>query len=389
MRPTAAVVDLAAVRANAAELARRAAPAALCAVVKADGYGHGAVAAARAALAGGADWLAVALVEEGIELREAGVTAPILLLSEPRPTEMVEVVAHDLRPSVYTAAGLAAAAAAAAAADAGVPVHLKIDTGMNRVGARSDDAVRLARAVATKANLRLEGVWTHCAVADDPGDPFTDVQLERYERVLDKVGAAARRPGTSGDERPEPLRRHAANSALLLAAGRPDASALRRRGRYDMVRAGIALYGLPPNAGMAADVAGLAPAMRLRSQVAHVKRVAAGEGVSYGLLHRFTSDRYVATVPIGYADGVRRDYGLRGGAVLIGGRRRAVVGAVTMDQLMVDCGTSGDVAVADEVVLIGVQGEASIDAAEVAERLGTIPYEVVCDIGRRVRRLYS
>ena len=389
MRPTTAVVDLAAVRANATELARRAAPAAFCAVVKADGYGHGAVAVARAALAGGADWLAVALVEEGIELREAGVPAPILLLSEPRPTEMVEVVAHDLRPSVYTAAGLAAAAAAAAAGDARVPVHLKIDTGMNRVGARPDDAVLLARAVAAKSNLRLEGVWTHCAVADDPGDPFTDVQLERYQRVLEELGDGDRRPRASDDERPEPFRRHVANSALLLAGDRPDASAVRRRGRYDMVRAGIALYGLPPSVDMAAEVAGLEPAMQLRSQVAHVKRVTAGEGVSYGLVHRFESDRNVATVPIGYADGVRRDYGLRGGEVLIGGRRRAVVGVVTMDQLMVDCGTAGDVAVADEVVLIGTQGDESIGAAEVAERLGTIPYEVVCDIGRRVRRLYS
>lgn len=390
MRPTTAVVDLAALQDNAAELVRRAAPAALCAVVKADGYGHGAVAAARAALAGGAQWLAVALVEEGIELREAGVTAPVLILSEPRPNEMVEVVAYDLRPSVYTAAGLAAAAAAAAAGNVALPVHLKVDTGMNRVGAQPPDAVLLARAVADKASLRLEGVWTHCAVADEPDDPFTDVQLQRYEQVLADLeagngdGSAATRDGGT----PQPPKRHAANSALLLAAARPGASPIRRRGRYDMVRAGIALYGLPPRADLAAEVAGLQPAMRLHTQVAHVKQVSAGEGVSYGLEHRFAEDRCVATVPIGYADGVRRDYGLRGGQVLIGGRRRPVVGTVTMDQLMVDCGSDGAVAVGDEVVLIGAQGDESISAVEVAERLGTIPYEVVCDVGRRVRRLY-
>lgn len=390
MRPTAAVVDLEAVGANAAELARRAAPAALCAVVKADGYGHGAVAAARAALAGGAVWLAVALLEEGIELREAQVTSPILLLSEPRPDEMVEVVAHDLRPSVYTPAGLAAGAAAAAARDVCLPVHLKIDTGMNRVGARPGDALLLARAIAAKAQLRLEGVWTHCAVADDPDDPFTDVQLQRYEQALAELEADSRErpPGSSGVGVSKPLRRHAANSALLLAGGRPGAPPIRRRGRYDMVRAGIALYGLAPAVDLVADAAGLRPAMRLRTQVAYVKQVTAGEAVSYGLAHTFSTDRYVATVPIGYADGVRRDYGMRGGEVLIGGRRRPVVGTVTMDQLMVDCGTSGDVAVADEVVLIGTQGDESIGAGEVAERLGTIPYEVVCDIGRRVRRLY-
>ena len=386
MRPTTAVVDLAALEANAAELARRAGSAELCAVVKADGYGHGAVAAARAALAGGAGWLAVALVEEGVELRAAGVTAPILLLSEPRPNEMVEVAAHDLRPSVYSAEGLAAAAAAAAAANRRLPVHLKVDTGMNRVGARAEDAVTLARAIAAKADLMLDGVWTHCAVADELHNPFTEKQLARYERVLGDLAAADGVPGG--------FRRHAANSALLLAAGRPDASPLRRGARYDMVRVGVALYGLAPSADLAGDLSGLTPSMGLVTEVSFVKTVRAGEAVSYGLAHRFDTDRRVATVPIGYADGVRRDYGLRGGQVLIGARRRPVVGAVTMDQLLVDCGPAdcgpagADVAAGDEVVLLGAQGDESIGAAEVADRLGTIPYEVVCDVGRRVRRHY-
>ena len=390
MRPTSAIVDLGALEANAAELARRAAPAELCAVVKADGYGHGAVAAARAALAGGASWLAVALVEEGIELRQAGVAAPILLLSEPRPTEMVEVVAHDLRPSVYSPTGLAAAAAAATAGNHRLPVHLKIDTGMHRVGAHPDDAVLLATAIEARDQLRLEGVWTHCAVADELGNPQTDLQLERYEQVLKALDAEVgdRPPVTAGGSDPPPFRRHAANSALLLAGARRDASPIRRRGRYDMVRAGIALYGLPPSTDLRHDVAGLRPAMQLRTQVSFVKRVAAGEGVSYGLKYRLDSDRHIATLPIGYADGVRRDYGMRGGSVLIGGRRRPVVGVVTMDQLMVDCGERSDVSIGDEAVLIGTQGDESISAADVADRLGTIPYEVVCDVGRRVPRHY-
>ena len=222
-------------------------------------------------------------------------------------------------------------------------MHLKIDTGMNRVGARPEDALLLARAVAAKSDLRLEGVWTHCAVADELDNPFTEAQLERYEQVLGLLAAADGVPG--------PLRRHAANSALLLSGCRPDASPIRRRGRYDMVRAGIALYGLSPGADLAGDIEGLRPVMGLRTEVAYVKTVRAGEAISYGLAHRFDSDRQVATVPIGYADGVRRDYGLRGGQVLIGGRRRSVVGIVTMDQLMVDCGAGGDVAAGDEVVL--------------------------------------
>ena len=382
MRPTSAIVDLAALQANAAELARRAAPAELCAVVKADGYGHGAVATARAALAGGATWLAVALVEEGSELRQAGLTAPILLLSEPRPTEMVEVVAHDLRPAVYTAPGLAAAAAAATTGDHRLPVHLKVDTGMNRVGAHPDDVALLAKAIEARAQLHLEGVWTHCAVADELGNPHTDVQLERYEQALKTLEADL------GAPEPGSFHRHVANSALLLAAGRPDAPPIRRRGRYDMVRAGIALYGLPPSAELRNEVQGLRPAMELHTQVSFVKTVAAGEGVSYGLAYRLDSDSHVATLPIGYADGVRRDYGLRGGAVLIRGRRRPVVGAVTMDQLMVDCGPESDVSIGDEAVLIGTQGDETITAADVADTLGTIPYEVVCDVGRRVRRHY-
>jgi alanine racemase len=368
VRPTRATVHLDAIGHNVAALAELARPALMCAVVKADGYGHGALATARVAVESGADWLAVALVEEGIELREGGITAPILILSEPRPNEMFEVVQHDLVPAVYSAAGCAAAAAAAATLAEPLPVHLKIDTGMHRVGASPDQAVQLADAVANKPTLRLAGVWTHCAVADDLDDDYTARQLETYEAVLGELAAAGHTPDY----------RHAANSAVLL--GHP-------QGHYDLVRVGIASYGLEPSRALA-GVVDLRPAMDLTSEVSFVKTVAAGERISYGLKHSFETETVVATVPIGYADGVRRSYARHGGEVLIGGERRPVVGTVTMDHLMVDCGADSGVEPGAEVVLIGEQGGQRITATDVADRLGTINYEVTCDIGRRVRRVY-
>jgi alanine racemase len=368
VRPTRATVSLEAIAHNVAALVEVASPALMCAVVKADGYGHGALATARVAVESGAAWLAVALVEEGIELRRGGIGAPILLLSEPRPNEMFEVVEHNLTPAVYSAAGCAAAAAAAASRPEPLPVHLKIDTGMHRVGAAPEEALQLADAVANKPTLRLAGVWTHCAVADDVANEFTDIQLGAYEMVLGELEAAGHVPDL----------RHAANSAVLL--GHP-------RGHYDLVRVGIATYGLEPSKSLA-GVVDLHPAMDLASEVSFVKAVAGGERISYGLQHRFDSDTLVATVPIGYADGVRRSYARHGGQVLIGGKRRNIVGTVTMDQIMVDCGEDREVGTGDEVVLIGSQGSETITATEVAERLGTINYEVTCDIGRRVRRVY-
>lgn len=358
-------IDLEAVAANVAALRDRVAPAAVCAVVKAGGYGHGAVEVARAAVDAGADWLAVAHVAEGEALRDAGLRAPVLLLSEPDLSLMPRVVDADLRPTLYTHAGIAAASEAADAAGVTLPAHLKVDTGMRRVGADPVDAVARAKEIVAAPGLELEGVWTHLAVADDPDDPFTAEQLRRYDAVLDELAAAGTRPAV----------RHAANSAAAIA--HPAA-------RYDLVRCGIAVYGIAPSARLSGDVA-LQPAMTLRSEVAFVKQVGAGEGISYGLRHRVERDTTVATVTIGYADGVRRRLSEVGGEVLIGGRRRPIVGTITMDQLMVDCGDD-PVAPGDEVVLIGRQGDAAISADEWAEHLETIAYEVVCGIGPRVCR---
>jgi alanine racemase len=394
LRPVWAGVDLAAIRSNARLLARVAAPAALCAVVKADGYGHGALAVARAALSGGARWLAVALVEEGIELREGGIAAPILVLSEPHPDAMAAVVSYRLVPTLYTERGLAAAASAVEAAAGGggagggspgggygagggrsaspLPVQVKVDTGMHRVGAQPAEAVRLAVEVARHPALLLGGFFTHFAVADEPESPFTGRQLAAYLGACSQLTAAGVEAGL----------RHAANSAGAL--WHPDA-------RLDMVRCGIALYGLSPNAAGGPHVDGLVPAMSLRAQVSYVKTVEAGECLSYGLRYRLGERSVVATVPIGYADGVPRRLGAVGGQVLIRGRRLPIAGTVTMDQITVDCGPPGshpEVSAGDEVVLIGSQGDETISAWEWARLTDTIAYEVVCGISQRVPRVY-
>lgn len=368
MRPTRAHVDLDAVRHNVGVLVDSLAPAQVCAVVKADGYGHGSLAVSRAALDAGAAWLAVALVEEGAVLRKAGIDAPILLLSQPRGRDLEAALRWDLRVAVYSGDAPEVLSSAAAAVGCEARVHLKVNTGMNRLGVAPDEAVSLARRLADQPGLNLEGVWTHCATADEVDDPFTDTQLDRFEAVLADLAS----------EGLEPRLVHAANSA---------AATCHPRSRHDLVRCGIAVYGLAPAPELAGSL-DLRPALRLTSEVAHTMEVRAGEGVSYGLRHRFAADTLVATIPIGYADGVPRQLSARGGHVLIGGRRRPMVGVVTMDMLMVDCGPDGDVAPGDEVVLLGSQGGEQVGAWDWAEATGTIAYEIVCGIGPRVARHY-
>jgi alanine racemase len=347
------------------------APAALLAVVKANGYGHGAVPVARAVLEAGATWLGVARVEEGEQLREVGITARIMLLSEPAPRAADRVVAADLTPVVYTEAGIDALAKAVAESGRAEPfeVHLKVDTGMHRVGCTPDDALALARVIAARSELTFAGVCTHLAVADEPDNAYTGEQLAAFDQVLNALEAVGLRP---------PLA-HAANSAGLLVS--PAA-------HYDLVRVGIACYGLPPSPALADREPALRPALSLRARVTFVKTLPEGARVSYGLQSAVKAPGRIATVPAGYADGVPRGLGLAGGEVLVGGHRRPIVGVITMDQLLVDL---GDVAAAagDEVVLIGRQGDDEITATEWGERLGTISYEIVTGIGARVPRTYT
>jgi alanine racemase len=366
LRPVWAEVDLAALRANVAELCRVVAPARVLAVVKADGYGHGAVATGRAAIEAGAAMLGVALVEEGVELREAGIDAPVLLLSEPVAAAATTVVGARLTPAVYTVAGIEALAKAVVEHDTRpFPVHLKVDTGMHRVGAAPEAADALADLVAAHRELRLEGLWTHLAVADEPDNPYTGEQLARFDEV--RAGLADR------GHRPEVV--HAANTAGALAFA--DA-------RYDLVRPGIGIYGIPPVPELA-SVARLRPVMSVKARVSFVKRLPAGAAVSYGLRYRIERPVNIATVPIGYGDGVPRNLSEAGGEVLVRGRRHPIAGTVTMDQLMVDVGDD-NVEVGEEVVLIGRQDAEEVTATEWAARLRTIPYEIVCNIGPRVPR---
>jgi alanine racemase len=370
-------VDLGRVQHNAHLLSRLAAPAKLCTVVKADGYGHGAIEIARAALDGGASILGVAQVEEAIALRDAGISAPVLMFTEAPESAIEPLVEAGVTLTLYRPHAVAATARAAVRLGKTVPVHVKVDTGMHRVGADIDDAVTICGAVIDAPGLRLEGLWTHFAVADDPDDDFTSEQLARFGAVRAQLREMKITPAVL----------HAANSAGAIA--HPES-------RLDLVRCGIASYGYAPSEKLApilrreldriGESHSLVPVLSLKAKVHLVRELDAGERVSYGRTIPLPRAGRVAVVPLGYADGVTRRLGAEGGEVLIRGARRPICGTVTMDQLIVDCG-DGDVRVDDEVVLIGRQGDDEIGAEEWARRLGTIPYEVLCGIGARVPRI--
>jgi alanine racemase len=363
VRPSWVEIDLDAIAHNVRLLAGIAAPARLCAVVKADAYGHGDVPVAEAALEAGAPLLAVALVEEAIRLREAGIEAPILLLSEPPQQSAGEVITWNLIPTVYTAGFVKALSEAA---HHSLPVHLKVDTGMHRVGAAVGDAKDLVAAIVADRHLHLEGVWTHFAVAEEDV-AFTRKQLETFNsfvQMLHDVGVEV------------PIR-HAANTAATLLY--PEA-------RLDLVRVGIGIYGQRPAPGMVSDL-DLRSAMRVVSHVSFVRCLPAGARPSYGRRKALPGEAFVATVPVGYADGLPRALGAHGGDVLIRGKRHPLAGTVTMDQVMVDVGDD-PVEVGDEVVLLGSQGSEEVTADQWAEHLDTISYEIVCQIGPRLPRRY-
>lgn len=361
-----AEIDLTAIEHNVRVLRDVVAPADIWAVVKADGYGHGAVRVAEAALRAGATGLCVALVAEGVELRAGGIDAPILVLTEQPVQQIDAIVGHRLTPTVYTVDFVRALGAAGAA----IGVHVNVDTGMQRVGVPFDGTDELVAALVS-SSVSVDAVFTHLACADEPEAASNRFQLDRFDHALDELRRAGVDPG----------RAHAANSAGGLAL--PDA-------RRSLVRAGIAIYGVSPGSGVDHLCGDLRPAMTLSARVSYVKRVEAGSSISYGWRHTFDRPTTVATVPIGYADGVPRRLGTLpdrpGAEVLIGGRRYPIVGVVTMDQFMVDVGDV-EVRVGDEVVLIGTQGDHRIRAEDWAERLGTIGYEVVCGISARVPRV--
>ena len=355
---------------NVAILAQRVAPAQIWTVVKADAYGHGSVPVSQAALAAGAQGLCVALVDEGVVLRRAGITAPILLLSE-QPAELADyIVAYQLTPTVTTTRGAATLAQAAATQGRVVKVHIKVDTGMHRVGVAPNEAVQLAKFIASFPSLEIEGVFTHFAVADEPAHEANRRQLDLFSSVIDQLAEANISPPII----------HAANSAAGLSA--PDS-------RFTMVRAGIATYGLSPGAGVDDVCAGLIPALSLKAKVSAVRWVEPPDAVSYGLRRPVEQSTLIATVPIGYADGIPRMLGTTDIGVLVNGVPRRFAGTVTMDQVMLDCGSDSQVTVGDEVVFIGRQGEHAVTADDWARAIGTIGYEIVCGISSRIHRRYQ
>jgi alanine racemase len=369
MPRTEAVVDLGAIRANVATL-KAATPAEVLAVVKADGYGHGLLPSARAALAGGATWLGTAIVDEALALRQAGLSAPILAwLWTPGETASIRrAVAADIDLSVNDVWALDAVQEAARHAGRTARVHLKIDTGLSRNGAYVEDWPILLRAAAkaqADGTIEIIGVWSHFAYADAPGHPTIDLQIAAFRDALQ----VAEHEGVT------PQLRHLANSAATVT--RPDA-------HFDLVRPGVAVYGLSP-VPHEGDF-GLIPAMTLRAEVALTKRVDAGEGVSYG--HVYTTDRQttLALVPIGYADGITRA-ATNVGPVSINGHRYTLSGRVCMDQIVVDVGDA-DVHAGDLAVLFGPGRDSEPTAQDWADVLDTIHYEIVTRIGPRVVRTY-
>jgi len=369
LRPTWAEVDLDAVAHNIDLVKELVAPAGVCAVIKAFAYGHGLVRIAETAARAGVSYLGVALPEEGRAVRQAGLDIPILVLSEPVVDAMDEVVYFSLTPTLYTYDAIESMARVAAREKHNdYPVHLKVDTGMNRVGVPFPDAADVARMIRKQPSLDLEGVFTHFAGAELEDDSFTRNQFQRFSELT----------GSLEQESGRPKILHAANSAAAMKF--PET-------RLDMVRIGIAMYGISPAAALASALP-LRPAMSLKSQVLFVKKVPAGESVSYGMEYQTPTETVIATVPAGYSDGVPRRLGLAGGEVLINGKRCRIAGAVTMDQTIVDCGPNAEVAVGDEVVFLGTQDSESITAWEWAQILSDSPYVMISGISSRVPRRY-
>jgi alanine racemase len=362
-----AEVDLGAITHNARLVSQLIGPSsALMAVVKANGYGHGAVPAARAALRGGAAWLGVSSVAEGLELRAAGIEAPILNLGYTPPEALAEAEGARLSLTVYERGTLAALQGIGVQESIGI--HIKVDTGMHRLGAAPDEAVALARAVRTMPTLRLEGLFTHFADADgvDPG--FTREQLAIFLQVRRAVVAT----GGGG------FLSHAANSAGLLRF--PES-------RLDLVRAGIILYGVAPAAGWP-NLPPLRPALRWGTLVTNVQTVEAEGTVGYGRRFHASSPTRIATLAAGYADGLFRGLSNRG-QVVLHGRTAPIVGTISMDQAAIDVSGIPETAIGDEAWLIGSEENAQVAAEDLATAAGTIAYEVLCAISSRVPRRYG
>jgi alanine racemase len=376
-RPTWLEIDHGAIAHNVRRLVELAAGRQLLISLKADAYGHGAVQVAQTALLNGASWLGVATLSEGVALRRAGIVAPVLVLGYTPAWQARDVLRHGLTPTLYSLEVARALSRASQALDKPARVHIKIDTGMGRLGIFPDEAIDFVRTAAGLPGIILEGIFTHLSVADGATEweqAYTAGQLRKFAEML----ATLRGGGID-----IPLV-HGVNSAGLLDATVGFMAGDRPLGQHTLVRAGIAVYGLHPSPGVRLP-ADFRPALSWKTQVAQVKTLPEGSFVSYGATYKTDAARQIAVIPVGYADGFRRGPH-NWGEVLVRGRRAPIVGRVTMDQTMIDVTGIHGVGQGDEVVLIGQQGNDAITAEEVAERLGTINYEVVSAILARVPR---
>jgi alanine racemase len=376
-----AEIDLKAIAHNVAELRRITQPESrLMAVVKANGYGHGAIEVARCALQNGAAALGVARIEEGIRIREAGIRAPILIFGYTLPQQAADLLEYDLNPCVYTAASARELSGAAATLGKKIRVHLKVDTGMGRLGQLPQnfcpedtttinaDALEETLTIGGLEGLELEGICTHFATADSSDKSYAEKQLHLFKNYLKHLRQAGFNPPV----------RHAANSAALIDMP---------QSHFDMVRPGIAIYGLYPSDEVQKNRVSLKPAMALKARIIHLKKVPAGFKVSYGSTHETRKPTTIATVAVGYADGLSRLLSSRG-QMLVHGQRVPIIGRVCMDLTMLDVGSVENVQIGDEAVIFGRQGNETLTVDEMAALLNTINYEIVTTITARVPRVY-
>jgi len=366
-RPTAALIDLEALSHNFSEVVRRSGGRKVLAVVKAQAYGHGAVRVSQHLLGLGADMLGVALVEEGRELRKAGIGAPVLVMGAVYPEQAEAIVRWDLTPLVYSRAGAVALANTARKMGKDVTVHVKVDTGMGRIGLPPEDAQSFIEEIVKLDGLRVQGIMTHFADADLRDKQFAERQMQRFEGLMNEL---------EGKGISLPVR-HAANSAAVLDY---------ERALFTIVRPGLMLYGYSPLEGERQD-ADLRPVLSFVTRIAFLKRTPAGIPISYGRTFVTKRESLIATIPVGYADGYRRGLSNCGDAI-VRGLRVPVAGRVCMDMTMLDVTDVPGVCEGDEVVLIGAQGEERITADDIAAKTGTISYEVLCGISSRVPRVY-
>ena len=366
MRPTIAEIDLSAIAHNIQAI-RKAHSASIMAVVKANGYGHGAVEVCKTALANGVKYLGVASAEEGILLRKAGISAPILVFSSAGLNDTDMYLRNDLEPTIFDGPGLQNLVKSARKMEQRPKVHVKIDTGMGRMGIHWQNALEYVKTVAAQPQVRIQSVYTHFATSDHLDKSYARLQLYRFNRVLQEIKDA-------GIDVPLV---HAANSGAILDL--PEAA-------FDMLRPGVLMYGYYPS-GNTTESIPVKPAMTFKTRVLYIKDIEKGDSVSYDRLFIAERPTRVASLPVGYADGYNRLLSGQG-EVLVRGKRFPVIGRVCMDMMMIDLGDDQSVQVGDEVVLFGAQENDRVTVESICEKVNTIPYEITCWVSERVPRIY-